>query len=646
MANDRDKLNRLEELKTRLFSKNYQTKIEHRDSFTNLNKKNVPEMWADMVPRSADDSLKEQFFMKNSFFKKFFIFSIVFLCLTLLYASYVFFFGGNTVSNNNIDISITGNNFTAGGEELSLIVGITNKNISSLDLADLIVEYPKSSVSTDDNASLEMERSRISLGTIPRGAVRNENVKMVLFGEQGSVRPIKISLEYRVEGSNAIFVKEKPYQVTINSTPLDLAVEIPSSVSPNQNINLNIKAKLNSSKSAAKILVKVDYPLGFQFISAIPAPSLGNNIWSLGDIAPGGDREIAIIGKMVDVFDGEEKVFHIKSGSQSTKDKYLLGEIFNSVSPMVLVRKPFIETRLSVNGAFGREYATDVDTPIRGSIEWINNLDTKLNDLEIKAKITGNAFNEKTIDGEEGFYDSATDTIIWDRNAVNDFKEINPGDSGTVNFTIPPISLVTNNKILIDPVVNIEISISGKQMLEGYSVKDLNNFESATVRVISNVGFKNKILYYSGDFTNTGPIPPKVENKTTYTVVWSLTNTANNVSKSVVRSTLPSWVSFVGTVSPASEDLVYNPSSREILWNVGTIAKGAGITKVPKSVSFQVSISPSLSQAGRAPTLINDAILTGHDDFANVNVRVANGPQNTQLSSDPLFPANGGAVVE
>ena len=155
-----------------------------------------------------------------------------------------------------------------------------------------------------------------------------------------------------------------------------------------------------------------------------------------------------------------------------------------------------------------------------------------------------------------------------------------------------------------------------------------------------------KALYYSGPFTNTGLIPPKVEKETTYTVVWSLSNTANNISKGVVTSSLPSWIRFVGTISPNTEDLTYNPSTQEITWNIGSIAKGTGITGAGRSVSFQIAFIPSLSQVGTIPVIINDAILTGHDDFANVDIRVSKTPLRTQLDSDPAFPFTGSKVVE
>ena len=638
---DGEKLNRIEELKNKLFSKNYPTKIEHRDTFSSLERRNIKDSWGD---EGKFDSFGEKFFMKTSIFKKFFIFTATFFILTLGYAAYMFFVGGNTVSNDNIDISILGNTFTAGGEELPLVIGISNKNTSSLDLVDLVVEYPKGGIS---DASAEKERLRQSLGTIPPGAVRNENIKVVLFGQQGSIIPVKISIEYRVEGSNAIFVKEKNYEVSINSTPINLSVEAPRTISPNQEIVLNVKATLNATRETSKVLLKLDYPVGFQFIKAVSMPALGNNVWDLGSLAPGVERGISITGKMLDVFDGEEKTFKISSGSQSSTDKSVINVVFNSIVHTVTIKKPFIEAKIFINGISDRQYATDSKTVVHAQIHWTNNLDTKVNDLVIKAKISGNAVNRKTVNAGQGFYDSSQDVVTWDKNSVKSLKDVNPGDSGSVDFSFSPLSLFSGSGgILNEPSINIEVSIKGKQALEGYATEDLSNSDSTVIKIISDVGFAAKAFYYSGAFTNTGPIPPQVEKATSYTIVWSLSNTSNNVSKASIRSNIPPWVRFVGSFAPAGEDLTYNSSTKEIIWNVDKIPKGTSITEVSREVAFQIALTPSLSQVGNTPVIINEAVLTGHDDFANVDVRVNKASLNTILNNDPTFPPSGAIVVE
>jgi hypothetical protein len=638
---DMNKLNRLENLKSKLFSKNYQNKTEHRDIFSRPSKNEIADSWE--IKEKAETDSKGKFFMKTSRFKNFFIFSIVFFILTLGYAAYVFFAGGNTVSNNNIDISVLGNNFTAGGEELPLIVGIVNRNNTALDLVDLVLEYPKGSAT---DLSSDTEHYRVSLGTIPAGAVRNENVKLVLFGEQGSVRPIKISIEYRVAGSNAIFVKEKPYEITISSTPINLSVDAPLTISPNQDITLNIKATLNATKAASKILVKVDYPFGFTFVKSTPDPSFNNNVWDLGDIAPGAEHGISITGKMVDVFDGEEKTFNVSSGLQSSTDKSIISVVFNTIKSIVAIKKPFIEAGIFINGVSQREYTIDAKTPVNVEIHYVNNLDTRVDDLQIKAKISGNAFNRKTIMAQQGFYDSANDTITWDQSSQGQLREVNPGDSGTVMFSISPLSLFSvSGGILTDPSFSVEVGISGKQAVEGSAVNELNNSTSAVIRILSDVGLSAKALYYSGPFTNTGPIPPKVGQSTTYTIVWNISNTANNISRAKVSSTLPSWVSFMGVVSPKTENLTFNASTREVIWNIDRVPKGTGITGSARSVAFQVSLKPSLSQVNFIPTLISEAVLTGHDDFANVDITIKKPSLNAELSGDSQFPADGGRVA-
>jgi hypothetical protein len=201
--------------------------------------------------------------------------------------------------------------------------------------------------------------------------------------------------------------------------------------------------------------------------------------------------------------------------------------------------------------------------------------------------------------------------------------------------------------MLSEPTINIDVSISAKQPLEGNETQSLNNTDSKIIRVISNIGLSAKALYYSGAFTNTGAIPPKVETETTYTIVWGLSNTANNISGTQVTSTLPAWIRFVGPVSPPSEDLTYNPSTRVITWNVGGVPKGTGITGSDREVSFQIGFTPSLSQVNTMPNLINNTTLTGHDDFANVDVRVNKEPLSTLLLDDPTFSfSTGSRVVE
>jgi hypothetical protein len=349
---------------------------------------------------------------------------------------------------------------------------------------------------------------------------------------------------------------------------------------------------------------------------------------------------------MIDVSDGEEKTFHVFSGSQNNSDKSKIGIVFNSLGHTLTIKKPFIEARLAINGVYQSEYAVDSNTTISGQINWVNNLDTKVEDLEIRAQFSGNALNRKSINANQGYYNSSLDTILWDKNSQYKFSEVNPGDSGSVNFTLSPLSLFSASRgILTAPTIQVSVSVSARQSTLGGTQK-LNDSELKIIRVISNVGLGAKALYYIGAFPNSGPIPPKAEQETTYTIVWNLSNTANNISDAKVRSTLPAWVRFIGPISPPTENLTYDPATREVIWEVGGIPASTGITGDSREVSFKVGLMPSLSQVGTSPVLINETTLTGRDDFAKVNVQVSKLALSTLLINDPSFNVTGANVVE
>ena len=84
-----------------------------------------------------------------------------------------------------------------------------------------------------------------------------------------------------------------------------------------------------------------------------------------------------------------------------------------------------------------------------------------------------------------------------------------------------------------------------------------------------------------------------------------------------------------------------------MVWNVGRIPKGTGISGSKEiTTSFQVGLTPLISQIGSIPVIINDAVLTGHDDFANVDVRITRASLRTDLKGDSQLGVGGSVVVQ
>jgi hypothetical protein len=138
---------------------------------------------------------------------------------------------------------------------------------------------------------------------------------------------------------------------------------------------------------------------------------------------------------------------------------------------------------------------------------------------------------------------------------------------------------------------------------------------SKKIRISSDLALNGRSLYSTGPLKNQGPIPPQAERNTTYTIAWTLTNTLNNVSNAYVRALLPGYVTWVGNTSPSGESVKYDPLTNEVAWDVGEIASLTGFSSAPREVYFQVSLVPSLSQRGSAPTLLGPASVSGKDRY-------------------------------
>lgn len=638
MDSHEDATNRINELNKELYRKQSvrvgerKRGILHKESFP------VPTTWKEET--DSKDSLPSQP-MHTSFFKRLFLCSLLILCGSIAYAAYVFLGNNNVASSANIDMEIIGNSFTAGGEPLTLQVEVTNRNNLTLEGVDLLVEYPKGGVT--ETGSDIVRLPRIALGSIAPGRSASESISVTLFGEEGSAKEIKATIEYRVEGSDALFDKTTSYPITINSAPLALRIEAPTETSTGQEITALITVTSLSEENAENLLLRIDYPPGFRYSDANPKPATNTNIWELGDFTKGMEKKIEVKGSFV-AQDGEERTFRVYAGEADPNNLTSLLVTYTSALHTVFIKKPFLATKILVNGADIESPVVSGTDDINFEIVWANNLDTKVTDVEVEAILSGNALDENSVTTNTGFYNSLTNTIIWDKTTRETLAEVDPGEEGVLTFNLASIPLYAQNVMLTSPTIVVEVSIQAKQPTLGGSISAVSNFLKKTIKIATNVQIAGKTLYKDGPFINTGPIPPQAEKETTYTIVWSATNSANDITQAEAVATLPSYVEFVGETAPGSETIIYDEASRIVTWKLDTIAKGTGLTKPLREASFKVRITPSTTQIGDVPVLLYETVLTGKDAYTGTVIRGTRAALTTSLYNDTL--QDSGKVVQ
>lgn len=619
---------KLESTERELYNSNKEIKNITRHELKNSSG-NIPGKWSQDMPQNQKKKKKHLMYSKK--FRMLFGIAILFFVGSLSFALLNFFQGGSTVSNNNIDIVVLGNSFVDGGEELPLQIKVANRNRTSLEIADMLIEYPKGIGGVNDVA-----RQRVSLGEIGSGRVAEEIVNVSVFGEQGSVRDIDFTLEYRVANSNAIFVKEYTYQVTIATSPVDVLVEGPDNIISNQQFSTNITVIQNSTEVTQNMMVVASYPSGFKFESATPAPDFGNNKWVLGDLAPGTEKDIQIRGS-IRASNGEERIITILSGSQNPDDEQEIGVQYTATPLDFTIGAPFVSATVGMNQNKDTEFTIPSNGTSNFNVYWENELENSLNSLEVRLRFSGNGFDPSRVTVNQGYFDTNTNTIIWNQTNNNSLGSINPGEKGQLMFGIVPKTGVSN------PTINIAIDVQG--VISGQSsVESVSNVYNGTMRVSSDVSISSKLFYNQGPFVNSGNLPPQVGQETTYTVEWVINSSTSDLQDVEVTAELPAYVTWKNNIYPQNANVTYSSASRRVTWKINELSSTSG--PEDNKVHFQVALTPSSSQITTAPTIVSSGNFSAKDAFTGDPITKTFQQVTTVLSSDSGYNSNNDRVVE
>jgi len=246
---------------------------------------------------------------------------------------------------------------------------------------------------------------------------------------------------------------------------------------------------------------------------------------------------------------------------------------------------------------------------------------------------------------DKGFYSSVNDTIVWDKRTSGELSEISPGEGGRFSFYLEPLG-ISARSAFVNPEVFVDVSAKGNRISEENIPEEIVSVISRKIKFSSDLMITPRSTYYTGPFVNSGSVPPKVDQETTYTIIWTVTNTMNDVADVKVGSNLPPYVRWMGVVSPSSETVSYNPVGGEIVWDVGEVKAGTGTRISPKEMAFQVALLPSVSQIGIIPDLTGDVVITGTDRFTGEVLKIIKSGVTTRLGTDPGFVDRDAIVVE
>ncbi len=313
------------------------------------------------------------------------------------------------------------------------------------------------------------------------------------------------------------------------------------------------------------------------------------------------------------------------------------------------VSEAFLGLAVSVNKAgagAGTGATVSPGDTVNTLVSWQNNLSTGIVDAVIVARLSGIQIDGATVRSADGFFRSSDNAVLWDKTTTGGaLANLAAGAKGVVSFSfqVPPSEALKNIR---DPSLTITVNASGKRVSETGVPENLQATVSQRVLVASDLRVTAQGLYYANPFGSVGPLPPKAGTETTYAIVFTLTNTTNKIGSAKLKATLPPYVRWVGIYSPASENLTFNQNDSTVTWDIGTIEPGVGMNGAsPRQAAIAIGFTPSTSQIGQEPPLLQVIGFTGVDAATGAAVSRTLPNVTTNIVGDPGFSGTSATVV-
>jgi hypothetical protein len=558
---------------------------------------------------------------RASYRKKLVLGSAAFFLLALLISAGMLFFGGSTISGDNITITTSGPLQVGGGEELPFRVTITNQNAVPIESATLVVDYPRGTQSVTEEGK-ELTTERRSLDTIAAGETVNIELSGRMYGEENEEQDIRVRIEYRVDGSNATFEKRAdPLHFRIGTSPVVLTFDTVNAVSSGQEIEVGLTVQSNAPAAIDDLLVKIAYPQGFDFTSAEPEVVSGEDTWRIDRIEPGETQHITVRGLLTGN-ETEVRQFTATAGVSSVSGSYELSSQLAAAKTDITLEKAFFNLGVSINGNSDSTVIISNNEPATIDIDFTNSLNTTIYDGEVVVTLEGNALDKFTINPHGGFYDSSKHTITWIGAEEHSLKEIVPGDTSALTFSISP-----RENIGTGIELNLSVAANGNRVSEARPTEEIKGTAERSIRIESVPTLAGDVYHSTGPFTNSGPVPPVAESTTEYTLTLRTTAGSNDMTDGEVTATVPQYVNWLDLVTDSTA-VSYNSATRVMKWTVGDLDAGK-----TAEVSMQVSLKPSTSQIDRTPTLLDIQRLKATDRFTGTVVRAESPALTTRVSN-------------
>jgi len=558
------------------------------------------------------------------------------IAVLLIASVFAFLSGRAAFRDRNISFKVETPQSVESGQEVEIKINVNNDNKVSLLNPKLTIFYPDDSIIFNEQGEqIESLVEEIKLEQIQAKGSQEFIKKVILIGERGDIKTTNFVFSYQPSNNKSVFEKKEKSAITISTTPLYLNLVVPPNALPGQKISGFFDYKNESEDDLYDLRIKMILPDGLTLNEIDPEPDTTNNIWNVESLEESKGERINFEGTILGN-SGQTKtiafVLQRKMGNDFVD--------FQRVESDISLSAPLLNLSALVNNEEG--YVANFGDNLNYNIVFTNRSNSTLSGLTLKATLSDGVFDLTSIDTGDGYFNQSQKSIIWNASINEKLGTLGPGQSGQVNFSVKLKDSSATGK---DLLAKVNLSIESITIPEGYDLDKISATQSISTKILSKVNFETNGYYSDPSWPiNSGPVPPKVGKKTTYTIHWKIGSSSSDLTNVFVSSYVLPGVTWENKVKVNQGSIlpVYNPVTGQIIWELPKIPAGAGTSFAKYEAIFQVSITPSINQAGESIDLVRESILSVNDAFTGQVIEL----QEVRVSTSSILDEDHQGNVE
>ncbi len=545
---------------------------------------------------------------------------------------------------SSLKINLSGPEKVVAGEEFSYKIEYSNPTKFVLSDVYLEMQYPDNFIFTSASVSPKTGNYAFSLPDLNPGEKASLTIIGNLINVADSANLAVARLSYLPGSFSSRFKKESSISTIVSGPSFNVDIMSPSAVFIGQDneVKINFSSPLENSHpeslSDFDIVFSLTDGSGAEIDTASSSVEKNDNdsasttkisvkkqapfVWQIGGLRPGMDRQEVVFNYKVKnkLDDFELKIsLHKRFGEKD----YTFFE--KNIKPNLVSND--LNLTLFLN-ASKNDQALSFGDDLNYSINYSNKGNKSYQDVVIMAVLSGDILDWSEADFGKGVRTS--NYITWTKKELPVLAEIRPGEEGEIDFRLKLKKFESDflgKDLSISSYAQYSLSGDGSKT-DGSKSNEIKN------QINSDLSLREEIRYFDNDniSVGSGPITPKVGERTSYRVYFTAENNLHALRDVRVSLNLPPYVSFGGKEITDVGGLRYDENKRQVVWDLGLLP----ISKYRAEASFDISITPTEDDRDKVLILSPGSEFYAVDNETGGVIKGKGTPKTTRLEDDDI----------